>query len=120
MDKRAQSLHSKVPIYVSVMSKSSVGGSNTYVVTICKEYAAAYLPAGEQTVRLLRAERSIAWEADLEPRPWGSQVLRGGWRKFVRDNRLQVQDICLFELMTNQRRLTMMVHIIRHTVKRGE
>lgn len=38
--------------------------------------------------------------------------LCGGWHKFVRDNGLSFGDICLFELRRNERRLTMMVHII--------
>ncbi|CAM0871548.1 unnamed protein product [Alopecurus aequalis] len=118
VERRARSLHSEVPIYVSMMNKSSVGGNNLYNVTICKKYAAGYLPAGEQTVTLLRAERSKKWEVHLQPMAGGAQALRRGWREFVHDNRLQVQDVCLYQLMLDQRRLTMMVHIIRHNVKR--
>lgn len=85
---------------------------------ICREYAAEYLAAGEQTVTLVMAERSKSWEVEVHPRNGGAKVLRGGWHKFARYYHLKVQDICLFQLITDQRKLTMMVDIIRHNEKR--
>uniref|UniRef100_A0A8R7RBP5 TF-B3 domain-containing protein n=1 Tax=Triticum urartu TaxID=4572 RepID=A0A8R7RBP5_TRIUA len=113
VDKRGRALQSKVPIYVSIMNKSSVGNS-LYTVNICREYAAEYLAAGEQTVTLVTAEMSKAWEVKVHPRNGRAKVLRRGWHKFARDKHLKVQDICLFQLLTDQRKLTMMVDIIRH------
>ncbi|KAI4997502.1 hypothetical protein ZWY2020_052844 [Hordeum vulgare] len=118
VDKRARALQSKVPIYVSIMNKSSVGNNSMYSVNICREYADEYLPAGEQTVTLVTAERSKSWEVEVHPRNGGAKVLRGGWHKFACHNHLQVKDICLFQLMTDQRKLTMMVDIIHHNEKR--
>jgi hypothetical protein len=41
------------------------------------------------------------------------RLLISGWHRFVRDNRLRVGDICLFEFKTHERwRLTMAVHAI--------
>jgi hypothetical protein len=40
-------------------------------------------------------------------------MLTVGWRDFVQDNRLEVEDICLFQQM-DDKRLTMTVDIIRH------
>jgi hypothetical protein len=37
--------------------------------------------------------------------------LRSGWKKFVQDNNLKIGDICLFELLSNQRIRTMEVYI---------
>lgn len=82
------------------MNKSSVG-NNLYTVNICREYAAEYLTAVEQTVTLMRAEMSKAWEVEVHPRNGGAKVLRGGWHKFVHDNGLKVKDICLFQLLTD-------------------
>ncbi|VAI02409.1 unnamed protein product [Triticum turgidum subsp. durum] len=118
VDKRARSLQSDVPIYASVMNKSSVGDNSLYAVTICRKYAAEYLPAGAQTVTLLRAEKSKTWEVKVNPRIGDAKMLRGGWREFAHDNHLKLKDICLFQLMTDQRKLTMMVDIIRHNEKR--
>ncbi|KAM3311212.1 hypothetical protein ACQJBY_031714 [Aegilops geniculata] len=117
VDKRACPLQSDVPIYASVMNKSSVGDNSLYAVTICREYAAEYLPAGAQTVTLLRAEKSKTWEVKVKPRIGDAKMLRGGWREFAHDNHLKLKDICLFQLMTEQRKLTMMVDIIRHNEK---
>jgi hypothetical protein len=38
--------------------------------------------------------------------------LKSGWKKFAQDNDLKIGDICLFELLSKQRR-TMEVYIIR-------
>jgi hypothetical protein len=38
-------------------------------------------------------------------------ALRSGWKKFVQDNNLKIGDICLFELLSNQRIRTMEVYI---------
>ena len=35
-----------------------------------------------------------------------------GWKQFVRDNKLQMGDLCLFELLENMKR-TMKVYVIR-------
>ncbi len=41
------------------------------------------------------------------------RMLSKGWRKFTRDNELQVGDTCLFELLKNENPFAMNVHIIR-------
>jgi hypothetical protein len=42
----------------------------------------------------------------------GEKRLKSGWKTFVQDNNLKMGDICLFELLSNQRRRTMEVYII--------
>ncbi|XP_010232555.1 B3 domain-containing protein Os03g0620400 [Brachypodium distachyon] len=116
--RRVDAIQSEVPIYVSIMNNSSVGANRLYHLTIPKKYAAKYLPAGGHTLRLLRPERSKTWDVEMHPRVGGAKMLRGGWHEFANENRLQVQDLCLFQLMKNERRLTMMVYIIRHNDKR--
>jgi hypothetical protein len=78
--------------------------------TICKKYAAAHLPteirlwhswgqrgAGPEKSRCIRGLATVECSGEV------------GTSLFVHDNRLEVQNICLFQLMSNQRRLTMMV-----------
>ena len=75
-----------------------------------KQYATEYLPDGEQTLTLLRKGKSTTWKVRMVPRSGGShrQMLTVGWRDFVQDNRLEVEDICLFQQMEDKR-LTMTV-----------
>lgn len=73
------------------------------------KYAAAHFLARDQTV-VLQCKRKI-WKTNLMIRS-GRWVLRQGWSTFVRDNGLQVGDLCLFELKKNERKLTMKVHIV--------
>ena len=42
----------------------------------------------------------------------GDKKITIGWKKFVQDNDLKMGDICLFELLSNQRK-TMEVYVIR-------
>jgi hypothetical protein len=40
-----------------------------------------------------------------------NKKLESGWQKFVKDNNLKMGDIYLFELLSNESRCTMEVHI---------
>jgi hypothetical protein len=53
------------------------------------------------------------WAPDLQVRNGRKQICGKGWRKFVTDNKLKPDDICLFNLRKNTKTLTMDVHIIR-------
>ncbi|KAL6637440.1 hypothetical protein ACP70R_025012 [Stipagrostis hirtigluma subsp. patula] len=114
VEERVLSLQSEVPIYVAIMNKSSVGNNKNCVLIFVKRYATEYLPNGEHTMMLVRTRKSKTWKVKMVPRSGDAQMLTGGWHDFVNDNRLKVEDICLFELMKDEMRLTMTVHIIRH------
>jgi hypothetical protein len=74
-----------------------------------KQYTSKYLPHGEHTVTLVRNGKSAAWKVKLQ-----AHKLIQGWRGFVRDNRLKLDDICLFHLTKDDiKMLTMTVYIIR-------
>lgn len=120
VDRTARAIGSRVPAYVSVMNRSSVGvGNRIYNVTISCAYAAEYLPPGER-VAVTLVRRKKAWEVEMRARG-GGRALAHGWRGFARDNRLRVQDVCLFQPMEkNRQSLTMTVHIIRHSGKRKQ
>ncbi|KAJ1294511.1 hypothetical protein BS78_01G151700 [Paspalum vaginatum] len=115
VEERVRSILSEVPIYVAVMNKSSVNLNCNCSLFIGKRYAAQYLPAGEQTLTLVRQGKSTAWKVKMRPRGGAhAQTLSVGWRDFVDDNHLQLSDICLFQLMKREKGLTMTVHIMRH------
>ncbi|CAM0875851.1 unnamed protein product [Alopecurus aequalis] len=103
---KVQSIHSETPVVVAVMSKSSV--ESTFVVTFPNLYAKEYLGVGLHFyLRLL----DKTWEVRFSDTS-GRKKLCTGWKKFVEDNNLKIGDICLFELLSNQKR-TMEVYIIR-------
>uniref|UniRef100_A0A0E0KGD3 TF-B3 domain-containing protein n=1 Tax=Oryza punctata TaxID=4537 RepID=A0A0E0KGD3_ORYPU len=110
-------IQSEGPMYVSIMNKSNVGTNGLYTIIFGTQFAARYLPEGEQTLTLLMTGKSNAWQVKMRPRSGDAQMITTGWRHFVRDNRLQIEDICLFQLMNDESTLTMTVHIIRHNEK---
>ncbi|XP_066361692.1 B3 domain-containing protein Os03g0620400-like isoform X2 [Miscanthus floridulus] len=104
------SIQCQVPIYVAVMNKTSVAVNGTCVLYFGKQYTSKYLPHGEHTVTLVRNGNSAAWKVKMH-----AQMFSKGWRDFVRDNRLKLDDICLFQLTKDDiKMLTMTVYIIRH------
>uniref|UniRef100_A0A0A8ZPI9 TF-B3 domain-containing protein n=1 Tax=Arundo donax TaxID=35708 RepID=A0A0A8ZPI9_ARUDO len=111
VERKVQAIQSEVPIYVAIMRKSSVGASKGLTLELGSRYATSvHLPARGQTV-VLQCRKNI-WEAKMVIHSSKRWYLNGGWSKFVRDNDLRIGDICLFELKKNERKLTMMVHII--------
>jgi hypothetical protein len=83
-------------------------------------YAREYLPGGsgdENQVTDYEASaarrKDDAWEPEFQFKYGRQQILGKGWRKFVTDNKLKRDDICLFNLVNNTKTLTMDVHIIQ-------
>ncbi|WVZ96686.1 hypothetical protein U9M48_042290 [Paspalum notatum var. saurae] len=84
------------------------------------EFARRCLPssATQGLTLQLAGCRSKEWETVLRVqggRSRGSNDMvriSRGWAKFASDNRLQLGDICLFELVPSMKRLKMIVHII--------
>ncbi|XP_062209351.1 B3 domain-containing protein Os03g0619600-like [Phragmites australis] len=108
VEEKVRAIKCEVPIYVAIMNKSSV--NHRHELELGARYAAANLPYRRQTV-VLRC-RSKTWKTQMVIRNGSRWFLSGGWSTFVRDNSLQVGDICLFELKKNERKLTMTIHII--------
>uniref|UniRef100_A0A453JTC6 TF-B3 domain-containing protein n=1 Tax=Aegilops tauschii subsp. strangulata TaxID=200361 RepID=A0A453JTC6_AEGTS len=65
-------------------------------------YADCHLPREDQIMRLRLPGKNDTWKAKLYV---GDKVngkfnaLRRGWKKLVKDNKLQEGDMCLFELL---------------------
>ncbi|KAF7061501.1 hypothetical protein CFC21_068191 [Triticum aestivum] len=102
---KVQSIHSEIPIFVAVMSKTNVDSG--FFLTFSRYYANKYL--GEEPhmdLQLLGKKWGVRFLDHRCDRKLGS-----GWRQFVEENNLKMGDICLFELLSNQKR-TMEVYII--------
>ncbi|KQK14153.1 B3 domain-containing protein Os03g0619600 isoform X2 [Brachypodium distachyon] len=110
VEDKTQAIQSEAPLYVAIMNNTSVGVNQRYTMEFGAQFAAVYLPKGGQTMLLQHTGK--IWHTKMRVRHGTRWVLGEGWRKFVIDNRLQVGDICLFELKKNRRKLTMVVHII--------
>ncbi|XP_066335955.1 B3 domain-containing protein Os03g0619600-like [Miscanthus floridulus] len=107
IEAKVRAIKSEVPIYIAIMRKTNTAVAKLEFGT---EYAAAHLPAREQTM-VLQCKRKI-WKAKMKVSSRHRRFLGRGWTTFVRDNGLQVGDLSLFELKKNERKLTMEVHII--------
>uniref|UniRef100_A0ACD5W7Y9 Uncharacterized protein n=2 Tax=Avena sativa TaxID=4498 RepID=A0ACD5W7Y9_AVESA len=103
---KIHSIHSEIPIFVAMMGKSNI--DSDFSLTFPSHYAEKYL---REETRLYLQLLDEKWEVSINDN--GSKRLRNGWQKFVKDNKLKMGDICLFELLSNESRCTMKVYIIR-------
>ncbi|CAL4917939.1 unnamed protein product [Urochloa decumbens] len=109
VEAKIRAIQSEVPIYVVIMRSSTVA-VHRQMLEFGAKYAAAHLPAREQTM-VLQCNRKI-WKTKMVIRNGYRLFLREGWPKFVAGNGLRVGDICLFELKKDESKLTMEVHVI--------
>jgi hypothetical protein len=108
-----QSQHPQ-PVYVPALSLNSFISSIWYQ-GISSAYARDYLPGGGENQLTMRmgGSKDDTWASDFQVRNGRQQICGEGWRKFVTDNKLKPDDICLFNLRKNTKTLTMDVHIIQ-------
>ncbi|KAK2969395.1 hypothetical protein RJ640_020338 [Escallonia rubra] len=96
----AQSFISSLPHFVRVMKKFNISGS--YTLKVPFQFSMVHLPncRTEVTLRNLRGE---CWTVNSIPttRVQTLHTFCGGWMAFVRDNDIQMGDICIFELVGN-------------------
>uniref|UniRef100_A0A0E0MP58 TF-B3 domain-containing protein n=1 Tax=Oryza punctata TaxID=4537 RepID=A0A0E0MP58_ORYPU len=109
---KIRSIQSDIPIFLSVMRSSNCTRQGSLCFSV--KYASRYLPHEDQNMRLRLLETKYKCKAALQiDKSTNLHKLLKGWGKFVNDNKLEVHDICLFQLMKNKKKLTMTVHIIR-------
>nr|CAB3466351.1 unnamed protein product [Digitaria exilis] len=100
------------PAFVAILQKSHVEHKNS-MLTIHHGFAADHLEGRSHDIQLLRPRRKEKWRV----RYYHGGTTRGfnccRWIKFIRDNRLRKDHICIFELMKGARRTTMVVHVLR-------
>ncbi|XP_022680614.1 B3 domain-containing protein Os12g0592300-like [Setaria italica] len=100
------------PAFVAVLQKTHIGHKN-YLLIVHHGFAADHLEGRSHDILLLRPNRKKKWYVRYyhASRARGFNCCR--WIKFVGDNRLRKDHICIFELMKGGRRTTMVVHVLR-------
>ncbi|KAI3684778.1 hypothetical protein L6452_34004 [Arctium lappa] len=103
----AESFISSFPYFVRVMKKFNIGGS--YTLKIPYQFSMEYLP-NCRTEIVLHNLKGECWTVNSIPtlKVQTLHTFCGGWMAFVRDNGIQLGDICIFELVG---RCEMRVHI---------
>jgi len=103
----AESFVSSLPHFVRVMKKFNISGS--YTLKIPYQFSMAHLPDCKTEISL-RNLRGQFWTVNSVPstRVQTLHTFCGGWMAFVRDNDIQIGDICIFELIG---KCQMLVHI---------
>ncbi|CAN6356791.1 unnamed protein product [Urochloa humidicola] len=100
------------PAFVAVLQKTHIGRKNN-LLTIHHGFAADHLVGRSHDILLLRPNRKEKWYV----RYYHGSSARGfncrRWIKFIGDNRLRKDHICIFELMKGARRTTMVVHVLK-------
>ncbi|TKW29347.1 hypothetical protein SEVIR_3G389900v4 [Setaria viridis] len=100
------------PAFVAVLQKTHIGHKNNLLI-VHHGFAADHLEGRSHDILLLRPNRKKKWYVRYyhASRARGFNCCR--WIKFVGDNRLRKDHICIFELMKGARRTTMVVHVLR-------
>ncbi|XP_073134230.1 B3 domain-containing protein Os01g0723500-like isoform X2 [Henckelia pumila] len=108
-DRIARSFASSLPNFVKVMKRFNISGS--YTLNIPYQFAMEHLPKCKLQV-LLHSLKGGCWTVNSIPNTklQTSHTFCGGWLSFVRDNDIDVGDICIFELV---RKFELRVRILR-------
>lgn len=103
----AQFFVSTLPHFVRVMKKFNISGS--YTLKVPYQFSKAHLPSCTTEIFLHNLKGEV-WSVNSVPstRVNPLHTFCGGWMTFVRDNNIQMGDICIFELIGKYK---MRVHI---------
>ncbi|KAF0888930.1 hypothetical protein E2562_020152 [Oryza meyeriana var. granulata] len=96
-----QAIQPEIPIFVAPIGNSNIGRTSLCIMAFNVEYAAKFLPHLDQAIKLNRPGKNIIWETKFQIKR-GRHWLACGWRQFVRDNKLGIGDVCLFQLMKDE------------------
>ncbi|KAM3259781.1 hypothetical protein ACQJBY_051204 [Aegilops geniculata] len=116
VEEKVQSILSELPIFVKVMTTSSVAGVGSTVCSLvfCKEYIWASLRGRTGTIFLQLEGGERKWRTTLSVRGDTTKTIASGWKEFAMDNHLEVGDVCLFQMQKGiPRSYTMTVYLIR-------
>ncbi|KAH6834547.1 hypothetical protein C2S53_011340 [Perilla frutescens var. hirtella] len=97
-ERLAQSFKSSYPSFLKVMKRFNISGS--YTLNVPYQFATEHLPKCKVKI-VLRNIRGESWTVNSIPttKVQTSHTFCGGWLSFVRDNNIDIGDICIFELM---------------------
>ncbi|XP_043713901.1 B3 domain-containing protein Os11g0197600-like isoform X2 [Telopea speciosissima] len=110
--KEAESFTSKFPCFLRCLTESNV--HRGFYVYIPIKFARTHGHIQQNGKVTLRNRKGQAWRINLVYTSRGRTFLCGGWREFVRANKLQEADICVFELVG---KFEMHVHIFQAVKK---
>ncbi|KAG8377681.1 hypothetical protein BUALT_Bualt08G0058100 [Buddleja alternifolia] len=105
----AQSFTSSYPNFLKVMKRFNISGS--YTLNIPYQFATEHLPKCKVKI-VLHNLKGESWTVNSIPttKVQTSHTFCGGWLSFVRDNNVDIGDICIFELV---RQCELQVRILR-------
>ncbi|KAK1276530.1 putative B3 domain-containing protein [Acorus gramineus] len=106
LSKAVRSVASTFPYFTKFMTKSNLIDSQ--VVRIPTRFV-EYLPL-QKAKMVLRDPTGWPWTVNYIRS--NDNILSGGWTAFMRNNNLEVGDLCLFELI---KPLELKVHIFKHS-----
>ncbi|CAA0830147.1 Unknown protein, partial [Striga hermonthica] len=108
-DRIARSFRSSFPNFLKVMKRFNISGS--YTLNVPYQFATEHLPKCKVRI-VLRNLKGDCWTVNSIPttRVQTSHTFCGGWLSFVRDNSIDIGDICIFELVST---CELQVRIIR-------
>ncbi|KAJ8538030.1 hypothetical protein K7X08_014570 [Anisodus acutangulus] len=108
-EKVARSFTSSFPSFTKVMKRFNISGS--YTLNIPYQFATEHLPKCKVKI-LLHNLKGKTWTVNSIPtiRVQTSHTFCGGWLSFVRDNNIDLGDICIFELV---RKCELRVRVLR-------
>lgn len=109
-----QSFTSSFPNFTKVMKRFNISGS--YTLNVPYQFAMEHLPKCKVKI-VLRNLKGESWTVNSIPttKVHTSHTFCGGWLSFVRDNTIDLGDICIFELV---RKYELQVRIL-HVGKEG-
>ncbi|XP_027335228.1 B3 domain-containing transcription factor VRN1-like [Abrus precatorius] len=112
---RASSFKPCNPSFSMVMYPSYVSGGNMCLPSkFCKMHFDVHQQYGDTDLQVLNGR---VWPVKYQKRKAQTRFhFSRGWKTFVKDNNLQVGDVCTFELLPRTK-LTFQVHIFRETDK---
>ncbi|XP_059431923.1 B3 domain-containing protein Os01g0723500-like isoform X2 [Corylus avellana] len=106
VSKMAESFASDFPYFKSCMAKYNV--DKVFILRLPALFAREHLPQCTTTI-VLRNSEGRSWKVKYVSTE-KSYALSQGWAVFVRDNKLKIGDICIFELLAKKE---IRVHIFR-------
>ncbi|KAM7251443.1 hypothetical protein ACFE04_023326 [Oxalis oulophora] len=110
---KAQGFKSENPSFRLIMSKTYIEQPKQVCVPL--PFAEEYFPGTEGDITLQVDGDTKTWS--LKYKVYTEQrrcQISNGWRRFVNDNKLQLNDLCVFELI-NKDPLTLKISIFRET-----
>ncbi|KAL2498316.1 B3 domain-containing transcription factor VRN1 [Abeliophyllum distichum] len=105
-----QSFTSSFPNFIKVMKRFNISGS--YTLNVPYQFAMEHLPKCKVKI-VLRNLKGESWTVNSIPttKVQTSHTFCGGWLGFVRDNNIDVGDICIFELVRKYELHVRILHV---------